>query len=249
MDRITRIAPSARLEQQIEELLTGGFGEKGEHLTELGRLGARLVLQRAVDEEVAAFLGRARYERKSTATGSRNGTRPKPIQTAEGEISIAMPQVRNTAERFVSQVIPDTRAVVRTRPLEALIIGSYVRGLSDRDIESLAKEAELGHVSKSTVSRICRELRDRYTAFCNKSLADISVMALFLDAIYLPTRPSGQKEGVLVAWGTRPKANACWWRCVSVSGSRTKIGWTSVAISRGADSGRHGWSSATAHLV
>ena len=64
-----------------------------------------------------------------------------------------MPQVRNTAERFVSQVIPDTRAVVRTRPLEALIIGSYVRGLSDRDIESLAEEAELGHVSKSTVSR------------------------------------------------------------------------------------------------
>ena len=201
MARIARIAPSVRLEQQIEEVLTNGFGDKGEHLAELGRLGARLVLQRAVDEEVAAFLGRARYQRTPTATGSRNGTRPKPIQTAEGEISIAMPQVRNTAERFVSQVIPDTRAVVRTRPLEALIIGSYVRGLSDRDIESLAKEAELGHVSKSTVSRICRELRDRYTAFCNKSLADISVMTVFLDAIYLPTRPSGQKEGVLVVWG------------------------------------------------
>ena len=201
MDRITRIAPSARLEQQIEELLTKGLGEASEHLAELGRLGARLVLQRAVDEEVAAFLGRARYQRTPTATGSRNGTRPKPIQTAEGEISIAMPQVRNSAERFVSQVIPDTRAVVRTRPLEALVIGGYVRGLSDRDIESLAEEAELGHISKTTVSRICRELRDRYTAFCNKSLADLTVMALFLDAVYLPTRPSGQKEGVLVAWG------------------------------------------------
>ena len=196
-----RIAPSARLEAQIAELLTQGLAVDRERLAELGRLGARLVLQRAVDEEVAAFLSRARYQRTPAATGSRNGTRPKPIQTAEGEISIAMPQVRNTAERFVSQVIPDTKAVVRTRPLEALIIGSYVRGLSDRDIESLAKEAELGHVSKSTVSRICRELRDRYTAFCNKSLADISVMVLFLDAIYLPTRPSGQKEGVLVAWG------------------------------------------------
>jgi len=196
-----RIAPSARLEAQIAELLTQGLAVDRERLAELGRLGARLVLQRAVDEEVAAFLSRARYQRTPAATGSRNGTRPKPIQTAEGEISIAMPQVRNTAERFVSQVIPDTRAVVRTRPLEALIIGSYVRGLSDRDIESLAEEAELGHVSKSSVSRICRELRDRYTAFCNKSLADISVMALFLDAIYLPTRPSGQKEGVLVAWG------------------------------------------------
>jgi len=196
-----RIAPSARLEAQIAELLTQGVADDRERLAELGRLGARLVLQRAVDEEVATFLGRARYERTPTATGSRNGTRPKPIQTAEGEISIAMPQVRNSAERFVSQVIPDTRAVVRTRPLEALIIGGYVRGLSDRDIESLAEEAELGHISKTTVSRICRELRDRYTAFCNKSLADINVMALFLDAVYLPTRPSGQKEGVLVAWG------------------------------------------------
>ena len=75
MDRIARIAPSARLEQQIEELLTTGFGEAGEHLAELGRLGARLVLQRAVDEEVAAFLGRAplatsaRRRRPARATG------------------------------------------------------------------------------------------------------------------------------------------------------------------------------------
>ena len=152
MERITRIAPSARLEEQISELLSGGLSEDGEHLAALGRLGARLVLQRAVEEEVAAFLDRARYERTPTATGSRNGTRPKPIQTAEGEISIAMPQVRNTAERFVSRVIPDTKAVVRTRPLEALVIGSYVRGLSDRDIESLAQEAGLGQISKSTVS-------------------------------------------------------------------------------------------------
>src|SRR5438270_13444193 len=159
-----RIPTNAALEAQRDAWVSSGLSEDGEHRAEWGRLGARLVLQRAVEEEVTAFLGRARYERTRAATGSRNGTRPKPIQTAEGEISIAMPQVRNTAERFVSRVIPDTRAVVRTRPLEALIIGSYVRGLSDRDIESLAKEAELGHVSKSTVSRICRELRDRYTA-------------------------------------------------------------------------------------
>ena len=68
MERITRIAPSARLEDQISELLSGGLGEDGEHLAALGRLGARLVLQRAVEEEVAAFLGRARYERTPTAT-------------------------------------------------------------------------------------------------------------------------------------------------------------------------------------
>src|SRR5438270_10761804 len=98
MDRIARIAPSARLEQQIAEVLSSGLGDDGEHLAELGRLGARLVLQRALEEEVTAFLHRARYERTAEAKGSRNGTRPKPIQTAEGEISIAMPQLRGTAE-------------------------------------------------------------------------------------------------------------------------------------------------------
>jgi transposase-like protein len=196
-----RIAPSARLEGQIAELLAGDLVANAEKVAELGRLGARLVLQRAVEEEVTAFLGRSRYERTAEASGSRNGTRPKPVQTAEGELTIEVPQVRDTPERFISRVFPDSRTVIRTRPLEALIIGGYVRGLSDRDIESLMQEAGLGQVSKSTVSRICRELRARYTAFCARSLADVELLALFLDAIYLPTRPSGEKEGVLVAWG------------------------------------------------
>ena len=195
-----RIAPSAVLEAQIAELLSLGV-EDNEQLAELGRLGTRLVLQRAVEDEVTAFLSRSRYERTLAATGSRNGSRSKSIQTAEGEISIAMPQVRGSVERFVSRVIPDVRRVVRTRPLEALVIGAYVRGLSDRDIESLLDEAGLGHLSKNTASQVCRELRARYAAFCARSLAEVELLALYLDAVYLPTRPSGSKEGVLVAWG------------------------------------------------
>lgn len=195
-----RIAPSAVLEEQIAEVLLEGI-EDNEKLAEVGRLGARLVLQRAVDEEVEAFLARARYERTPEARGWRNGHRPRRIQTAEGEISVAMPQVRGTVERFVTSVIPDTRTIVRTRPLEALIIGAYVRGLSDRDIESLLNEAGLGHVSKSAASTLCRELRSRYQAFCARDLSDVDLLALFLDAVYLKTRPRGQKEGVLVAWG------------------------------------------------
>ena len=196
-----RIAPSARLEAEIEELVGTELAANGEKLAELGRLGARLVLQRAVEDEVTAFLGRARYQRTPDAAGSRNGTRPKTVQTAEGELSIDMPQVRGAAAQFISRVFPDSRTVIRTRPLQALIIGGYVRGLSDRDIESLLHEAGLGQVSKSTASRICRELRARYTAFCARNLAEVELLALFLDAIYLPTRPSGDKEGVLVAWG------------------------------------------------
>ena len=195
-----RIAPSTRIEEAIEAVLLDGISGP-DQLSQLGRLGAQLILQRAVEDEMAAFLGRARYERTPEAAGSRNGHRPRRVQTAEGEIAIAMPQVRGSLERFVSSVIPDTRAIVRTRPLEALVIGAYVRGLSDRDIESLAREAGLGTISRTTVSTICRELRDRYRAFRARSLGEVRLLALFMDAIYLPVRPEGPKEGVLVAWG------------------------------------------------
>jgi hypothetical protein len=54
------------------------------------------------------------------------------------------------AERLVSSVIPNGRPALRTGPLEALIIGGWVRGLSDRDVESLVTGAGSGQISKST---------------------------------------------------------------------------------------------------
>ena len=195
-----RIPVSERLEQAIAGLLEDQTWDAG-RLSELGRLGAQLIIERAVEEEVSEFLARARYERRPDARGWRNGVRPRRLQTGEGELLVQMPQLRGTVEHFVCRTIPGTRTVIRTRPLEALVIGAYVRGLSDRDLESLLAEAGLGPLSRSSASRVCRELRDRYRAFCARSLAGIELLALFLDAVYLPTRPSGAKEGVLVAWG------------------------------------------------
>lgn len=196
----TRVAPSVTLEMEIAELLDQGITDS-EGIARLGRLGAQLVLQKGIEEEVGAFLQRVRYQRTAEARGSRNGNRAKRVMTAEGELELQVPQLRNTAARFISRVIPDMGMAIRTRPLEALIIGAYVRGLSDRDIESLLEEAGLGKVSRTTASRICQELRARYAAFRARSLANVHLLVLFLDAIYLPTRPSGAKEGVLVAWG------------------------------------------------
>ncbi len=56
-------------------------------------------------------------------------------------------------------------------------------------------------MSKSTASRICKELRDRYATFMARELSAVKLVALSLDAIYLPVRPLGAKEGVLCAWG------------------------------------------------
>ena len=195
-----RIPPSARLEQAIADLLDDGHWDP-DRLAELGRLGARLIMQRAVEDEVSEFLGRSHYQRAPSPHGWRNGVRPRRVQTGEGELVVQVPQLRGTVERFVCRTIPGTRTVVRTRALEALVIGAYVRGLSDRDLESLLAEAGLGQLSRSSASRVCQELRDRYRAFCARSLEGVELLALFLDAVYLPTRPSGAKEGVLVAWG------------------------------------------------
>src|ERR671932_1324711 len=82
-----------------------------------------------------------------------------------------------------------------------MVIGAFVRGLSMRDVESLCDKAGLGKLSRSTASRICRELRERFEAFRRRDLYDVHLAALFLDATFLAVRPDGPKEGVLVAWG------------------------------------------------
>ena len=59
------VPPSAEIEAQIDRLLAIGVGENPrESLSELARLGARLIIQRAVEDEFDAWLGRARYERR-----------------------------------------------------------------------------------------------------------------------------------------------------------------------------------------
>jgi putative transposase len=204
------VPPSAEIEQQIDQLLAVGVGENPrESLSELARLGARLIIQRAVEDEFDAWLGRARYERRpdyqrglrNYDSGLRNGFRPRRLQTLEGELQVEIPQVREAAEPFVSKLFPCSTKVLRTQPLRAMVIGAFVRGLSMRDIESLCEKAGLGKLSKTTASRICEELRERFEQFKRRDLYDVQLAALFLDAIFLPVRPDGPKEGVLVAWG------------------------------------------------
>jgi putative transposase len=204
------VPPSAEIEARIEQLLAVGVGENPrESLSELAKLGARLIIQRAVEDEFDSWLGRARYERRpdyqrglrNFESGLRNGFRARTLQTAEGELEIEIPQVREAAETFASKLFPRGTKLVRTEPLKALVIGAFVRGLSMRDVESLCEQAGLGKLSKSTASRICEELRERYAAFKRRDLYGTRLVALFLDATYISVRPSGPKEGVLVAWG------------------------------------------------
>src|SRR6202045_466627 len=206
------VPPSAEIQASIDKLLSKGVVDDPQTmLSELARLGARLIIQRAVEDEFDQWLGRARYERRPERqrglrnydSGLRNGFRPRHVQTAEGELRIEIPQARGSVVPFVSKLFPKWRCkrLLRTDPLKALIIGGFVRGLSMRDVESLCEEAGLGKTSRSTVSRVCAELHERFEACRCRHLYYDNLVVLFLDAIYLPVRPSGPKEGVICAWG------------------------------------------------
>ena len=202
------VPPSAEIEARIDQLLAVGVGENPrETLSELAKLGARLIIQRAVEDEFDAWLGRARYERRHNERrgdeegGLRNGFRSRRVQTGEGEFEIEIPQVRQAAETFASSLFPRTPKLLRTEPLKALVVGAFVRGLSMRDVESLCEQAGLGKLSKSAASRICEELKERFERFRRRDLYEIRLTALFLDATFIAVRPDGPKEGVQVAWG------------------------------------------------
>ena len=61
-----RVSPTERIRAEIDQLLAADR-DLGEVLEDVARLGARLLLQAALEAEVAAFLGRERYARGQRA--------------------------------------------------------------------------------------------------------------------------------------------------------------------------------------
>ena len=59
------VPPSSEIQANIDRLLSRGLVDDPQKmLSELARLGARLIIQRAVEEEFDTWLGRARYVRR-----------------------------------------------------------------------------------------------------------------------------------------------------------------------------------------
>jgi putative transposase len=169
---------------------------------EVARLGARLLLQTALEAEVTTFLGRERYQRDPDANpGHRNGHQPITVKTTSGPLTLQRPKLRRTDQRFASQLLGTQ--VTRTNALEALVIAGFVRGLSTRDVEATLAEA-LGAqaaLSRSTVSRICSQISEEFTAWSTRSLAEVELDYLYLDGTCFRYHPGARAEPVLVAYG------------------------------------------------
>lgn len=95
------------LSKKAKKVIEKELGELKQRssLAELTRIGARMMLQVAI-EEVTAFLGRDYYERLEVKGRYRNGSKPRTIKIGNVDIEIIMPRVRDAGGPFHSKLLP-----------------------------------------------------------------------------------------------------------------------------------------------
>ena len=130
-----RVTPSERLRAEVDEVFAGG-ANLASAIEQVARIGARLLLQTALEAEVSEFLGRERYARaaahEDARAGCRNGYCPTTIKTTAGPVTLSRPKLRGTSEAFASRLLG--AGVTKTHALQSLVIAGFVRGLSTRDV-------------------------------------------------------------------------------------------------------------------
>jgi transposase-like protein len=200
----SRVSPTEKIRGEIDALFGSGR-ELSEVLEDVARLGARLIMQAAVEAEVEEFLGRARYQRRAQVPdarpGSRNGYCPTTVKTTAGPVTLQRPKLRGSDEKFVSRLFGT--GVSKTNALETLVIAGFVRGLSVRDVEASLADA-LGPqatLSKSTVSRVCQAIRDEFDAWRARRLDEVELDYLFVDGSHFKMHAGSRAEPVLAACG------------------------------------------------
>src|SRR5512135_2736834 len=133
--------------------------------------------------------------------GPGTGYREVTVKTTAGPVALARPKLRGTAEAFASRLFG--AHVTKTNALESLVIASFVRGLSVRDVEATLADAlgDQAAISKSTVSSVCQQIKDEYERWAARRLDDVTLDYLFLDASFFRMHPGSPAEPVLAAWG------------------------------------------------
>ncbi len=175
---------------------------KGEDILSIMlRMSLKSIIVDILEEEVEEFIKAGRYERGEERRGRRNGYWTKRVKTAEGEVEVDVPRVRESEEPYRSkilEVIPE-----RSERLVVWIIEGYGRGLSTRDLEEILRgEDGKPMLSRATISKVTEQMWEEYTAFMESNLEGYELEYLWLDPVYEPIRKHMKSnQAVLCAWG------------------------------------------------
>jgi len=136
-------------------------------------------LERGLRAELTDHLG---YEKgdpgASLFTNSRNGSYPKTVATATGEIELDIP--RDRAGTFTPRLVPVGQR--RLSQLDEIIVSLYAGGMTVRDIEYHLVSTLGVELSRETISKITDEIADEVVAWQRRPL-EAFYPVIYLDAI------------------------------------------------------------------
>src|SRR6201991_3557818 len=151
------------------------------------RAVAEAVLQLLMETDVEGLIGAGRYERSGERTTWRNGHRDRTLDTRLGALQLRIPKLRQ-GSYFPPFLEPRKTS---EKALVAVIQEAWVSGVSTRRVDDLVQAMGLAGMSKSTVSKLCKDIDERVSSFLERPLEG-EWPYLWLDATYLKVRDGGR---------------------------------------------------------
>jgi transposase-like protein len=185
-------------------------------LTEVLRHGARALLVRAVETEVAEFFGQ--HAELKTDDGRqrlvRHGHLPeREIMTGIGSVAVRQPRVRDRQPgrdggriRYTPTILPPYAR--RSKSLEVLIPILYLKGVSTGEFEEVlaalvGKDAP--GLSASTIGRLKEVWAEEHAQWSQRDLSAKRYVYFWADGIHLEARLEDQAQCILVIIGATPE--------------------------------------------
>jgi putative transposase len=191
------------------------------------REAVRTILEATMEDELAAELVAARYERTPWRLDTRNGAYHRTLVTELGAITdLRVPRRRLAPYRpsFLD------RAARRSRCVDRVLRQAFLRGLSTRETATLAETLTGVPLSAASVSRLARALDGQVAAFHRRPIT-FPARYLLVDGLWLSVRQSGRakRRVVLAVYGidedgrrqlldyrqAASESSAEWTRCLS----------------------------------
>ena len=199
--------------------------------TDVVRDMVKAFAEQLMSAEADALCGAGYGQRSESRVNSRNGYRPRELDTRAGTIEVAIPKLRS-GSYFPGWLLEPRRRAERA--LTQVVCQCYVEGVSTRRVDDVVKAMGIEGISKSQVSLLARELDATVEAFRSRPLDAGPYPYVWLDALTQKVREGGRVVNVAVVAATG----------VNAEGRREVLGVDVVTVEDGA-----GWTAFLRGLV
>jgi transposase-like protein len=152
----------------------------------------RIVINAAMQAERSEHLQAEPYQHTEGRQGYANGFKPKTMRTRVGEITFAIPQVREGG--FYPQALE--KGLRSERALTLALAEMYVQGVSTRKVKAITEQLCGLEINSSAVSQAASQLDSELTKWRERPLGEYPF--LFLDAYYEQVREDGHVRDLAV---------------------------------------------------